>query len=156
MSEHATLWLGLFPSPADAALLARPGGEAAERLHTTLVFLGKRSAADAARLTMIARSLAILQAPFVAPLGPVERFGPPGQEEQSAICLDAPELRSLRALLDVTLPGRLQPDRTWPYSPHLSLGAVAVAREEEFPAAVTFVELRVVHGDRVVSLPLRG
>jgi len=155
--SDGNLWIGLYPASAAATLLAQnePGAESAERLHSTLAFFGKRSAADTEWIARIIAPLAAAQPPVDARLGEIERFGPAAQPV-SAVCLHAPELAELRRALDAALPAELAADATWPYAPHLTLGE-ALAEPLVLPAQIRLVELRLVlAGEPYAIFPLGG
>jgi 2'-5' RNA ligase len=148
------LWLALAPDVASAAGLAQPGGETPERLHSTLAFFGERDEADTQRLRACVRVLAGLQGPFTASFGADRVFGPPADAVR-AVELQSDVLHHLRALLELALPARLQPDSRWPYAPHLTLGPVAL-EPGPLPQTIQFDRLLLVHGDQHEQILLRG
>lgn len=143
----------LKPRPDEAAALALPGGEEAEGLHVTLVYLGEVEG-DLRDVLDALQPVAASHAPLEGVIGGVGRFQPPGV----AILLpDVPGLVELRvAVTEALVAADVPYGRDHGYEAHISVDAdpdpdtleEALARTAQKP--LHFDSIQIVRGDVLV------
>jgi 2'-5' RNA ligase len=164
--------IALVPSAADLARLAVDGGEPADQLHCTVLYLG-----DAATLDEHDREQLIAWADAVGNGGAgwqnVEAdafgaaiFSPTGDEPCAVLLLSGPEVAEFyeNTLADVTEFVKLPDDRHLPYIPHITLAYLnpaapgvdvdMTADAIDRTGPVVFDTLRVAIGGEVHDVPI--
>lgn len=166
--------IALVPSAADIERLTIPGGEPADQLHLTLVYLGDAiDILPSTREELIAwaRDMALgwesVQGDGFAPAW----FNPTGEEPCLTLVCSGPDLAEMHetALADATDIIDL-PDQHMPFIPHVTLiylngdqpgdASGPVNREELFSyvrgavGPITFDRIRLAFGGEVTDIPL--
>jgi 2'-5' RNA ligase len=162
--ENTGAMIALVPSPADLERLAVEGGEDADQLHVTLLFLGKADDYDEDQRAAIidaARTVAddledVLEVDGFS----LAMFNPNGDEPCDVLLISGEDLASAHALvedeiddLDFDLP-----DQHTPWHPHITLLYTDDPAELEdlvdLAGPVTLTHIRVAFGDEVTDIPL--
>lgn len=157
------VWICLVPPPEAAAKMAVPGGEAADELHCTLLFLGTASSFTPAKLMALQGAISLLAAyacPIKGRVGGAGRFSNQPKEAFHAL-IDSPELLSLRE----QLLRRLCDAGLWPsqqdhgFVPHITLKYVSSTeptpyRIDEIP--LKFSGITVAIGDQWTTYEFLG
>jgi 2'-5' RNA ligase len=157
--------VALLPSKEDASRLAVEGGENAEQLHATLLFLG-----DAAEISDEDRQSILDAAQSVVDSlgGPVEAdgfalslFNPTGEDPCIVLGLTGSELADAHTLATDEVENVFDvPDQHEPYAPHVTLeytdDATKIADLVAKVGPLAFDRLRVAFGTEVHDLPLGG
>lgn len=153
---HTGAMVALYPSPATAAMLAQPGGEAADELHVTLAFLGEASQLDdVARLQQAVAGFAATAAPLVGQVSGTGRFTA-GPEPVTYASVDLPALPEIRERLVATLSGAgCEPSKEHGFTPHITLAYDD--RDVQVPnLPLVFDAITVAVSGERSSYPLRG
>jgi 2'-5' RNA ligase len=145
--------------PADPDMLAVDGGEPADQLHCTLLFLGE--AADIgddarARILEAAADVALGWAPFEAEAFSVAMFNPHGEEPCVVLGLTGVDLAELfDEISDVVEPSVEQHQ---PWQPHITVAytddPAMVGAVVDRCGPVLLDRIRVAFGDQVTDIPL--
>lgn len=159
-APHTGAMIALVPTADDLEGLALPGGEPADQLHCTLLFLGEAdmwSPAERAAMVDVCRQLAAVSDVVEAEAFAVSLFNPAGDEPCVVFSLSGSELADLYdAVAAEVEPGV---DQHQPWQPHIT---VAYTDELEMMLGecrdrcgpVVFDRLRVAFGDDVTDIPL--
>lgn len=151
--------IALVPTPDDLEGLALPGGEPADQLHCTLLFLGEAdmwSPEERAGIVDVCRQLAAVSDEVEAEAFAVSLFNPAGDEPCVVLGLSGSELADVydAVAADVN-PGV---DQHQPWVPHITLAYTHdLRRLAECLAGigpVVFDRLRVAFGDEITDLRL--
>lgn len=165
---HDGLMVALMLAPDAAKALAQPDGEPAERLHCTLVYLGKLSELpeDAPeRAAKVVAAVAAEAPPLscvVSGCGTFEPTEGSGSKRVLVAMLDSPELSGIHlALRDALDAVGLPPRREHGFVPHVTLRYGEPGVELGSPAVagccLEFGALHTVAGPKVLGqAPLRG
>lgn len=156
---HTGAMIALIPTADDVEGLALPGGEPADQLHCTLLFLGEAdmwSPQERAGIVDVCRQIAAVSDVVEAEAFAVSLFNPHGDQPCVVLGLSGAELADLydAARAEVE-PGV---DQHQPYVPHVTLkytNDMAVMGEcRDRCGPVVFDRLRVAFGDQVTDIPL--
>lgn len=179
---HAGAMIALAPSEAHAARLTVDGGEPADQLHVTLLYLGEAADIPAeARAALVERLRELVEetvgpdfdGPITADGFAVSLFNPPGvvrddgkQRDPCVVLgLSGDDLDALRDLVvgavdevDAADEGWALPEQHAPWIPHITLaynpdpGMVTELSDRVGP--VTFDRLRVTFAGELIDIPL--
>lgn len=154
--NHTGAMIALFPSPSMARRLIVPGGEPADQLHITLLYLGKASDLDPAQRMMIRITLqqitkAWQQGYLIGKIGGVTIF--PETKDGTAFCasVDVPNLTALREQIVTSLDhmGIRSPSEHG-FTPHMTLKYIT-SNERKPPSPpslpLIFPDVSLVLGD---------
>lgn len=169
---HTGAMIALVPSDADLARLAVEGGEPADQLHTTILYLGDAvSYTEETREALIdcLSECAAHLAPFVVDGFAIALFNPVGSAKSDGkqrnacvtLMVSGEELEPVRYYIwndfaKVPTPFGL-PDQHTPWIPHITLtytDDTNVAPYSGLVGSVTFTAIRVAFGGEVYDLPL--
>lgn len=150
--------IALIPREADAAKLVVPGGDPAEEMHLTLVYLGDdatgMSAEDRTSAAMAAGSAAQQLAPVTTRVFAHATFNPDGYAEREPCSVylvgDSPVIGPLRGAL-TPYAAATQHE---PYFPHITAGYGVMQSRLSYAGEVVFDRLRLAIGDNVLDFPL--
>ncbi|MEV0214285.1 2'-5' RNA ligase family protein [Micromonospora sp. NPDC050695] len=159
---HTGAMVALVPSEADIARLVVDGGEPAEQLHTTLLFLGEAADWDDTQQQAARDALASLAAQ-VAPLT-VDGFGlslfNPGNPDRDTcvvLALSGDGLTDLHDQTATNVAGPV-PEQHQPWQPHITLAytddPTALTDLVDRVGPVTFDRLRVAFAGQATDFPL--
>jgi 2'-5' RNA ligase len=169
---HTGAMIALVPSDADLARLAVKGGEPADQLHTTLLYLGDAvSYTEETREALVdcLSGCAAHLAPFVVDGFAIALFNPAGVTKSDGKQRDAcvtlmvsgEELEPVRHYIwndFAKVPTAFGlPDQHTPWIPHITLtytDDTDVTPYSNMVGPVTFVAIRVAFGGEVYDLPL--
>lgn len=154
---HTGAMIALIPTDPEA--LAVDGGEPADELHCTLLFLGEADKIDDARRAQIlevCRTVAAGWYELEAEAFSVAMFNPLGDEPCIVLGLSGVELAELHD--DIESEVETDQDQHQPWVPHLTLAytddAMLVGDLLDRCGPVMFDRLRVAFGDQVTDIPL--
>lgn len=158
-SGHSGAMIALIPAPEDAQALAVDGGEPADQLHCTLLFLGEAdmyTEQERAGIVDMCRQIAAVTDPVEAEAFAVAMFNPTGPDPCVVYGLSGAELAGLyEAVAADVEPGV---DQHQPYVPHVtaiySADPNLVGTLVDRCGVVMFDRLRVAFGDHITDLPL--
>lgn len=173
-TAHTGAMIALVPTDDDLEGLALPGGEPADQLHCTLLFLGEAdmwSPEERAGIVDVCRQLAAVSDVVEAEAFAVSMFNPHGDEPCVVFNLSGSELADLYdAVAAEVEPGV---DQHQPWTPHLTVGyytqvvdghflfgeggansSAALADLLDRCGPVVFDRLRVAFSDEVTDIPL--
>lgn len=162
-AKSPSVWIALRPPAREREALAGSGTVAGDKVHATLVHLGRLDALPPdveARALRAMRAVARRVAPIVAHTDGLRRF--PGARSQTVyVALASRDLAVLRAALAERLTREgVGPDATHDFVPHLTVGTVDAAAVWPHPAPPRMpVHLRALTlwvGKRRVVVPLTG
>lgn len=159
--------IGLVPSEADADRLAVDGGEPADELHLTLLYLGDAvDVSDEARAAIEVAVRRYAGEPITAEAFSVNMFNPNSDDGDMAVVLGVgndggPALHRLHTDVGAAVRGTggfELPEQHEPWVPHvtlaytddLNLAATVVDRV----GPITFDRIRLAFADHVVDIPL--
>jgi 2'-5' RNA ligase len=166
--------VALVPSVADAERLAVPGGEPADQMHCTLVFLGKAADIDAgAQAAIVDRIRSLVDdaigpdydLPVTAEGFSVAAFNPAGPEPCIVLGVTGAELEHIQGLVAEAVREAAAdqdsyqvPGQHSPWIPHLTLAYTSdlsqVADLADRVGPVKFDRLRVAFGGVAIDIPL--
>jgi hypothetical protein len=145
--------------PADPEALAVEGGEPAEELHCTLLFLGEADKVDDERRTQILEICQTVAAgwyEFEAEGFSLAMFNPLGDEPCIVLGLSGVELADLHDDIEAEI--EADEDQHQPWVPHITLAytddAMLIGDLLDRCGPVVFDRLRVAFGDQVTDIPL--
>lgn len=149
---HTTAVITIEPTPEQKVALAIPGGESADALHVTLVYLGETTAVgDAARLavtTALAKAGAA-HGPMSGKIGGIGWF-----QDQNAMTLgliDCDGLAAFRTeLVAELIAAGVAVDTTHDFIPHMTLAYSQVDASAAVGTELTFNEVRLRWNDEVL------
>lgn len=126
-ANHTGAMLALVPPISSAMDLAWPGGEPADELHVTLLYLGdaaKLTEQDLNRVRAAAEKVANQHEPILAEIGGLGRFFTPDSDGNNAVIglVDHPDLPAMRNELATNLEGLYADNHG--FSPHMTLAYV--------------------------------
>ncbi len=169
--EQTGAMIALVPSDADAQRLAVDGGETADQLHCTLLYLGEGAAfSDAQRQAVIDAVHSVMDDwPVVEADGFAVSLFNPGDATDREPCivlgLSGDDIEIVHSMVDDAVvaaqqdPGGFEiPAQHSPYIPHITLaytgdaGQVAALTDRVGP--VTFDRVRVAFAGQVTDIPL--
>jgi len=166
--EQTGAMVALVPSAEDAARLAVPGGEPADQLHATLVYLGEAAAIPAdVRAGLVERLRGLIEdavrpdlaVPVVADGFAVSMFNPAGPAPCVVLGLSGADLDAVHRLVEAaTAEVFAAPEQHRPWIGHVTLEYTGdAARVEDLvdrAGPVTFDRLRLAFAGENVDLPL--
>lgn len=158
-APHTGAMIALIPTVDDMEALAVPGGEPADQLHCTVLFLGEAdmwTGQERAGIVDVCRQVAAVSEPVEADGFALSLFNPAGAEPCVVMGLSGTELANLHDAVTADVdPGV---DQHQPWIPHVTLAysddlrMLGECRDRCGP--VVFDRLRVAFGDEITDLPL--
>jgi hypothetical protein len=155
-AQHTGVMVALYPRPDQAAELALKGGEAADQLHITLVFLGTTRGVDKDALVQSVTAWAERTPRIKSVISGVGEFTE-GPKPVTYLSVDAPRLPEAREDLIRQLESDgLSVKKDHGFTPHMTLDYKRRKVQVPKGADLWFGSVVVAYGDEQTPIPLRG
>lgn len=168
-AEHTGAMIALIPSDADLKRLAHDGGELADELHMTLMYLGEAAdISDDARAAIENAVRRYATAPITAEAFSVNMFNPGSDDKEMAVVLGigndgGPALEQLHSNISsaVNGVGGVQlPEQHVPWVPHVTLAYTddlqLASQLTDRVGLITFNKIRLAFAEKVTDIPLKA